>query len=159
MTASTGSFEWLAEVAPVRAPAGGTMTMLLDHDVEMVAEARHAVGHWLDQRGCRTCDDAVLVLSELVTNAMVHAGAGCTVGLQHRDDLLRLEVRDPSPREPVLRPVAPAVVGGHGLRVVDALAESWGWERTSDGKRVWAIVPAAVHPHPDGDGGAASRSS
>ena len=123
--------------------------MLLDHDYAMVEVARHAVGTWLHERGCRTGDDAVLVLSELVTNAMVHAADGCTIEVRHRDDMLRLEVRDRSPQAPVMRLVGPSDIGGRGLRVVDAVAEAWGWEPTADGKRVWAIVHAAVH-HPVG---------
>ena len=134
------------------------MALLLDHDAAMVGVARRAVGTWLHERGCRTGDDAVLVLSELVTNAMVHAGAGCTIEVRHNDDLLRLEVGDRSPQAPVLRLVGPSDVGGRGLHVVDAIAEAWGWEPTVDGKRVWAVVHAAVH-HPDSDGRAESLSS
>ncbi len=133
------------------------MGLSLDHDHAMVGVARRAVATWLDERGCRTGDDAVLVLSELVTNAMVHAGAGCTIEVRHHDGLLRLEVRDRSPQAPVLRLVGPADVGGRGLHVVDAIAEAWGWEPTADGKRVWAIVHAAIH-HPNGDGRAESSS-
>ena len=158
MTAASASFERsLLEARPADGPAG-EVGLLLDHDYAMVGMARRAVGTWLHERGCRTADDAVLVLSELVTNAMVHAGAGCTIEVRHSDDLLRLEVRDRSPQAPVLRLVGPSDVGGRGLQVVDAVAEAWGWEPTADGKRVWAIVHAAVH-HPDGDGRAESPSS
>jgi anti-sigma regulatory factor (Ser/Thr protein kinase) len=158
VSASSASFEWSFDAAPFDVPAGGVMALLLDHDYAMVGAARRAVGTWLRERGCRTGDDAVLVLSELVMNAMVHAAAGCTIELRHSADLLRLEVRDRSPQVPVMRSVGPSDVGGRGLHVVDAVAEAWGWEPTADGKRVWAIVHAAVH-HPDGDGRAASPSS
>jgi anti-sigma regulatory factor (Ser/Thr protein kinase) len=124
--------------------AGAVMTMRLDHDVELVGVARRALGRWLYERGCRAVDDAVLVLSELVTNAMVHAGAGCTIEMQHNDDRLRLEVRDRSPRAPLMRVVRPSDLGGRGLHFVDGITEAWGWEPTVDGKRVWAIVRAAV---------------
>jgi anti-sigma regulatory factor (Ser/Thr protein kinase) len=134
------------------------MALSLDHDFAMVGAARRAVASWLDERGCRTGDDALLVLSELVTNAIVHAGDGCTIDVRHSDGLLRLEVRDWSPHEPVVRSVAPTDVGGRGLHVVDALADEWGWELMADGKRVWAVVHAAVD-HPNGDRPAASPSS
>ena len=145
------------EAAPSDGPAG-VMALSLEHDHAMVGVARRAIATWLLERGCRTGDDAVLVLSELVTNAIVHAAAGCTVEVRHRDDLLRLEVRDRSPQAPVMRLVGPSDVGGRGLHVVDAVAEAWGWEPTADGKRVWAIVHAAVH-HANGDGCAESPSS
>jgi anti-sigma regulatory factor (Ser/Thr protein kinase) len=127
------------------------MALSLDHDYAMVGVARRAVGAWLHERGYRRDEDAVLVLSELVTNAMVHAADGCTIEVRHRDDLLRLEVRDRSPQGPLMRPARPSDIGGRGMHVVDAVAEAWGWEPTADGKRVWAIVRGDVHD-PDGDG-------
>jgi anti-sigma regulatory factor (Ser/Thr protein kinase) len=125
--------------------AGAVMTMCLDHDVALVGVARRAAGRWLSERGCRAVDDALLVLSELVTNAMVHAGAGCTIEMQHHDDRLRLEVRDQSSQAPRMRVVRASDLGGRGLHFVDGITEAWGWEPTVDGKRVWAVVRAAVH--------------
>ena len=144
MTVSSASFERSGEAAS----SDGTTdvrTLVLDHDHAMVGVARRVIGAWLHERGCRSGADAVLVLSELVTNAMVHAAAGCTVEARHRDGLLRLEVQDRSPKAPVMKVVGPSDVGGRGLHVVDAVSSSWGWEPTADGKRVWAIVDAAVH--------------
>jgi anti-sigma regulatory factor (Ser/Thr protein kinase) len=120
------------------------MTLCLGHDFAMVGAARHALRRWLHARGCTTTDDAVLVLSELVTNAMAHAGAGCRVVMQHDDDRLRLEVRDPSPSPPVIAVVRPHDSRGRGLHVVDAVTGAWGWEPTVDGKRVWANLDAPV---------------
>jgi anti-sigma regulatory factor (Ser/Thr protein kinase) len=125
--------------------AGGIMTVSLDHDFAMVGVARRAVRRWLHERGCRTADDAALVFSELVTNAMVHAGAGCTIAMQHDDDRVRLEVRDPSPTPPVIAVLSPHNVGGRGLHVVQSIVDAWGWEPTVDGKRVWANIDAPEH--------------
>ena len=145
MAASSASFERsLLEREVVERAAGGLMRLRLDHDLSMVRAARRAVGRWLDERGCCTADDALLVVSELVTNAMVHAGAGCMIEMQHSEDRLRLEVRDRSPKAPVIGVGGPRDCGGRGLRIVDAVSEAWGWEPTADGKRVWAIVHAAV---------------
>jgi anti-sigma regulatory factor (Ser/Thr protein kinase) len=120
------------------------MTLCLGHDFAMVGAARHALRRWLHARGCTTTDDAVLVLSELVTNAMVHAGAGCTIEMQHDDDRLRLEVQDPSPTPPVFAVGRSHDTGRRGLHVVDAVTGAWGWEPTVDGKRVWADLDAPV---------------
>ena len=87
----------------------------------------------------------MLVLSELVTNAMVHARAGCTIEVQHHDDLLRLDVRDPSPAPPTMSSARPVDIGGRGLRLVAAVAQAWGWEPTDGGKRVWAHLVAPAH--------------
>ena len=85
------------------------------------------------------------MFSELVTNAMVHAGAGCTIEMEHDDDRVRLEVRDPSPTPPVIAVLSPHNVGGRGLHVVETIVDAWGWEPTVDGKRVWANIDAPVH--------------
>ena len=116
------------------------MTLCLDHDFAMVGIARRAVCDWLDERGCPSVDDVALVFSELVTNAMVHAGAGCTVDVQHSNGRVRLEVRDGSPRAPILVAVLACDVGGRGLHLVDFITEAWGWEPTAAGKRVWAVI-------------------
>jgi anti-sigma regulatory factor (Ser/Thr protein kinase) len=110
----------------------------------MVGVARAELRRWLHERGCIAADDAALVLSELVTNAMVHAQAGCTIEMELDDDCLRLAVRDPSPAPPVTGVVGPRDIGGRGLHVVRAIATAWGWEPTIDGKTVWARLDAPV---------------
>jgi anti-sigma regulatory factor (Ser/Thr protein kinase) len=127
------------------APDGDTMIIHLDRDVGMIRVARQALRHWLDERSCSNAEDAMLVLSELVTNAIVHARAGCTIEVQHHDDLLRLDVRDPSAAPPTIGSARPDDVGGRGLRLVAAVAQAWGWEPTDGGKRVWAHLVAPAH--------------
>ena len=108
--------------------------------------SRRELRHWLHESGCTTAQDATLVLLELVTNAIVHAHAGCTIEMKHDDHCLRLEVRDPSPTPPVMGVVRPHDIGGRGLHIVAAIANVWGWEPTSDGKTVWANLDAPMHP-------------
>jgi anti-sigma regulatory factor (Ser/Thr protein kinase) len=121
------------------------LTIRLDRDPAMIRGARQAFRRWLDERRVTNTEDAMLVLSELVTNAMVHARAGCTIEVQHRDDLLRLDVRDPSPEPPIISSAQPDGIGGRGLRLVAAIAQAWGWEPTDGGKRVWAHLVAPGH--------------
>jgi anti-sigma regulatory factor (Ser/Thr protein kinase) len=86
--------------------------------------------------------DVETVTSELVSNAITHAGAPA-VGLE----LLRLEdpgavvviVTDPSSLPPVRRAPAGDAEGGRGLLVVEALAARWGWAPHYPGKAVFAI--------------------
>ena len=118
----------------------------------MVGVARRELRHWLHELGCTTAEDATLVLSELVTNVIVHAHAGCTIEMRHENHCLRLEVRDPSAMPPVIGVVHPHDIGGRGLHIVEAIANAWGWEPTIDGKTVWAKLGAPVHPvGADGD--------
>jgi serine/threonine-protein kinase RsbW len=90
--------------------------------------------------------DAMLVASELVTNAVLHSGGNpgdvIEITASRRDDSLIISVRDPgrSGKRAELAPRDEHSVGGLGLRVVDAIAIDWGSERT-DGYMVWAALP------------------
>jgi len=86
-------------------------------------------------------EDVVLVASELVTNAVVHAASTSRlrIGLDHQG--LWLEVRDYRPGDaPRPRPRIIGGDGGRGLHVVDAVAHEWGVTDHCDGKTVWALV-------------------
>jgi anti-anti-sigma regulatory factor/anti-sigma regulatory factor (Ser/Thr protein kinase) len=87
-------------------------------------------------------DRAVLLASELVTNAVVHARTELRLRLELRGELLHLAVRDGNPR--MLRLVtipAPEAGGGRGLWLVDQLAGAWGVNRHPDGgKVVWCTL-------------------
>lgn len=93
-----------------------------------------------------------LVASELITNAVVHAGGFVTVGLSLSEDRLLLVVHDGNPEPPRRQSTTEDHEGGRGLVLVDFLAARSGWERTTNGKRVWAefVVPASVQAARDG---------
>ena len=83
-------------------------------------------------------DDASMVVSELATNAVIHAQSGYTVDLSSDGAALRVSVRDASPVGPVLRHPAPTTTSGRGLILVTSIASRWGTELVDDGKLVWA---------------------
>jgi anti-sigma regulatory factor (Ser/Thr protein kinase) len=83
-------------------------------------------------------EDVALVLSELATNAVVHAGSPFSVAVRVEDSTLRVAVADASPLTAAMREQGLSVQRGHGLGLVDVLATRWGVEHTSDGKVVWA---------------------
>lgn len=86
------------------------------------------------------CDDAQLIVSELVTNA-VRAGTEIVVlVLQVKDGRLRIEVGDDAGGVPTLRRRDPDAGSGRGLPLIEALATDWGVEARSAGKTVWAAL-------------------
>lgn len=125
---------------------------------ERVAQARAFVSSHLGEAPLATAADAVtLVVSELATNAVLHAATPFTVSLSRRDASLRLEVRDRSARQvhsPT--PQSPASTGGRGLQVVDACSTTWGVREEIDGKSVWATFEL---PPPSSDAAVAPRGA
>ncbi|MCU1595016.1 MAG: response regulator receiver [Frankiales bacterium] len=89
-------------------------------------------------------DDLSLVVTELVANAVRHAGTEMEVRLINLEDGIRLEVQDGSTRPLRPRPSTLVDEGGRGLMLVDALASRYGVEGDADGKRVW--VEMLDHP-------------
>jgi anti-sigma regulatory factor (Ser/Thr protein kinase) len=84
--------------------------------------------------------DAVLLTSELVTNAVTHTAGGSELSAYYDPSLgrLRVEVSDTSPVVPELREGAPGTgPGGRGLRIVDTVAARWGTTLLPSGKYVW----------------------
>jgi anti-sigma regulatory factor (Ser/Thr protein kinase) len=95
--------------------------------------------------------DAEQVVTELVTNAIRHApGQACyELELVGRSDGVRISVADGSAARPAVVHQSPNVGHGSGMRIVQALAASWGAEEHRGGKRVWADL-AVGSPHQDG---------
>lgn len=94
------------------------------------------------QRGFSTevIDQAVLLTSEAVTNAVVHAGTDIDVVVQADSAFARIEVHDGLPGDLSVTPAEALAPCGRGLRVIQALAEAWGVRRVTDGKCVWFEV-------------------
>ncbi len=83
--------------------------------------------------------DLRLVVSELVTNAVVHAGGG-TLRVTRTADSILVEVDDCSTAAAIAKPADVARVGGQGLRIVTAASLRWGERPLPGGKTVWAEV-------------------
>ncbi|HEY9394362.1 MAG TPA: ATP-binding protein, partial [Nocardioides sp.] len=107
-----------------------------------VSEARRFAREVLAEWGLDDLlDDVVLLTSELVTNAVTHAGTPMTVSVVREEDRLRIDVFDQHPTRvlPVGVNARPgAGEHGRGLLITSALATAWGVEYRRDHKRVWA---------------------
>lgn len=120
--------------------------MLVRHEATSASEVRRELTADLQLHGLD--DDAIdavtLVASEIVGNAIRHAGAssdnvldiGWTVG----QDEVVISVEDPSSVLPVPRRATPEAPSGRGLGIIDALSAEWGADLTPSGKRVWARI-------------------
>ncbi|MFF1510149.1 ATP-binding protein [Streptomyces sp. NPDC058326] len=95
-------------------------------------------------------EDVLLLVSEVVTNACLHAGGPEELVLRHGGGSLRVEVADASPEHPRAHGSrSPALPGGHGLMVLDRLAGDWGSEDKGSGaagKVVWLEVSSPSRP-------------
>ncbi|WP_181806844.1 ATP-binding protein [Streptomyces shenzhenensis] len=86
----------------------------------------------------KTTEDAVLLVSELVGNAVRHTGARVFgLRMRRRPGWIRVEVRDPSRGLPCLMPVQETDISGRGLFLVDKLADRWGVDLLPRGKTTW----------------------
>ena len=117
---------------------------VLPRDRRAAVDARDWLREWLTPRAiAAVVDDALLVLSELATNALRH-GLGDVVvraGIE-ADGAVRLSVTDEGAGLPELQPVDPDRIGGIGLRIVDELSAAWGVAAFPGGKTVWASLAA-----------------
>ncbi|WP_240649411.1 ATP-binding protein [Streptomyces sp. Z26] len=83
-------------------------------------------------------EHAVLLVSELVGNAVRHTGAHAFgLRMQRRQTWIRVEVRDPSRGLPCLLPVHELDTSGRGLFLVDLLSDRWGVDLLPRGKTTW----------------------
>lgn len=100
-------------------------------------------------------DDALVVLSELVGNALRHAGTEFSVVVTRREGTLRIEVFDLDTRPPALLGLDSESTSGRGLHLVAGVATGWGWQtaegpNAQPGKVVWAELAADHDDRRDG---------
>ena len=129
--------------------ASRTQVIELDGDPDAPARGRHAVTAVLDAWGCEpgSREDLLLVVSELVTNAVVHGAEPIRVTMVRAPERVRVEVTDgAAAASPHGNPRPPTdAETGRGLSVVTRLAVAWGWRATpGNGKTVWAELPVKL---------------
>lgn len=125
--------------------------VLLPYMLASVAAARWRLSAELREAG--VCDpavgDAALVLTELLSNAILHAsplnGASLQVTWTLAGGLVEVAVSDGgSTTRPRAQHPPPSATGGRGLAIVEHLSRSWGVHTGDNGTTVWAVVPAPV---------------
>lgn len=110
-------------------------------DIGQVRQARAAAKEWLSRWELGPLEDTVtLLVSEMATNALVHAPGPATLSMRRLEYGVRISVVDREPTVPYPRQAEDDELSGRGLMIVEALANAWGVEPTGDGKAVWADV-------------------
>ncbi len=128
----------MARVLPV--PVDKIATLPLADDAVLAGEARRFTRSTLQSWGLASLAEITeLLVSELVTNALRHAGPPRQLRL-FQDRTLTVEVADTSRQIPLLRPTEEDVETGRGMRLVNELAHRWGSRMTRHGKVVWFEV-------------------
>ncbi|MEV6209697.1 SpoIIE family protein phosphatase [Kitasatospora sp. NPDC051914] len=129
----------LARALPV--PGERIATLDLPGEGPLPAQARRFTRATLQAWGLAGHSEfAELMVSELVTNALLHADAPRRLRLYRDDRTLTVEVSDAGSQAPRLRSSAEEDEGGRGMHLVSELAHRWGTRPTKEGKVVWAEV-------------------
>ena len=127
-----GSSGWIAPI---------DRSLNLPADPSSAATARRFVANVLEEWQVPGLVDTVtLLVSELVTNAVLHARTECELVLRLRDRVLRVEVHDRSPVAPSRRLYEADAGTGRGMLLIEALASAWGADAGDAGKQVWFEV-------------------
>jgi DNA-binding NarL/FixJ family response regulator len=122
----------------VLAKASGRLPAELRSAGEARRLVRQALDGWTEEE---RIEDIVLCVSELVTNAVVHAGSSPRVLVHVRPAVIHVEISDDSETHPVVRGAGPQETSGRGMSILSAYSDRWGsLRRSGGGKTVWFEV-------------------
>ncbi|MEV4335110.1 SpoIIE family protein phosphatase [Streptomyces sp. NPDC049597] len=148
------------EAQPARRPTRRTAMSVAQAQPERIAAARQQVRQllhdWSDEE---QVDSAVLIVSEMITNVLVHTDGNALLAAEvaHREKgrRLRVEVTDPSDELPHKRRPGEMASSGRGLVLMEVLADAWGVDPRGEGKSIWfELYEPPPGEGPDGPDGA-----
>ncbi|OQQ13816.1 hypothetical protein B0675_26660 [Streptomyces sp. M41(2017)] len=136
-------------------------------DGATIAEARDAARDFLtmvrDRHAVPVSDQAIgmalLVVSELVTNARKYAPGPCRLELHVSDGTVEIGAGDDSATQPSIQSTDPDRVGQHGLELVMAVSQSFCVHQEPGGKRITAVLPLTDAPSNDPQPGLGKRAA
>jgi anti-sigma regulatory factor (Ser/Thr protein kinase) len=127
----------------------------LPADARSVREARTVVRAVISESSLVDREEwgerAALAVSELVTNAIVHAGTSIELRVHLSEHSLRVEIADQNTHSPATRSHALTAVTGRGLHLVESSVDRWDIETHADGKTVWFEIGEPLHLVSDDD--------
>ena len=121
-----------------------TQTWQLTADAQAPRAARDLLtSAWCAAHHRALLDDALLLVSEVVTNAVMHGGPPITLHVEFEGAAgLLVSVKDGEANQPTVEARTTDALGGRGMVLVDAVADEWGVESLPEGKRVWFRLAA-----------------
>jgi anti-sigma regulatory factor (Ser/Thr protein kinase) len=117
--------------------------IVLHAEPSSVGAARRWCARTLERWGASgdVVDSACLLVSELVTNAVLHAGTSCELTVKRpaavEGDVVRIEVADGDPGTPVAKHYEVEAASGRGLHLIEAISDRYGTRPLGAGKAVW----------------------
>ena len=136
----SGDLDYLMELLDgIGRAADRSESARFEADVSTVPLAREFVRRWLHECGAdHVFDEASLIVTELATNAVLHAASPYEVRLSRSDGVVRIEVADADAGRPEPQPFSAVAEDGRGIVIVSALSASWGIDAQPRGKVTWA---------------------
>lgn len=127
------------------APAALIEEVVLAADPRAVREARRLTARLCELAGLvgDVVDTAVLLTSEVVTNAVIHGRSEARLVVSVRPSEVLVEVGDDNSRRPVMQPQDEDALDGRGVGLLQVAASEWGVREAPVGKVVWFVVRAA----------------
>lgn len=116
----------------------------LPPDTQSPSRARRLVESALASDPTEVVEIVTLLVSEAVTNAVLHAGTEVRVRIGHDGTAVRVEVADACPIEPIVRHTSEEASTGRGMLLIDKLADNWGQRTSPDGKVIWFELATPV---------------
>jgi anti-sigma regulatory factor (Ser/Thr protein kinase) len=123
-------------------PTSPRSMVVYERHAANVGEARSWIDAFLSEcaNGNTVRDDAQLVVSELLTNALMHGEGSLVLRASITGETVQISVTDSGDDLPEVLPLDPTRIGGLGLIVVDRIASEWGVSPFPGGKTVWAAL-------------------
>lgn len=115
----------------------------LSEGPQAAGQARRLVRDVLEKvRATQILDDALLIVSELATNAVRYGAGPISAHISVDDRALTIAIQDARASDlPYPRVLTQTEPDGRGMHLVSAMASRWGWHRNQDSKVVWAELP------------------
>ncbi|WP_327728750.1 SpoIIE family protein phosphatase [Streptomyces sp. NBC_00487] len=150
------------DTTAVRPPVRRTALTIAQAEPERIAGARQQVRELLHDWSCGDqVDSAVLLVSEMLTNVLVHTDADALLVAEMTGDggkrRMRIEVTDASDDLPHKRHPGELASSGRGLVLMDMLADAWGVDPRGEGKSIWFELYETAPPDGAGANGGSTR--